>query len=87
MRFTSCLMIAALLTGSAAAATENEPTTNRLQQRAPDSPTTNSLNKPQGQQTTTGLAAHSRKQPTTNNLQAPPQGDRSNASRPSSSRQ
>ena len=81
MRFTSCLMIAALLSGTAAVAAENQTTTNRLQQRVPDSPTTNSLNKPQGQQTTTGLAAHSRKQPTTNNLQTPPQGNPSNSSR------
>ncbi len=81
MRFTSCLMIAALLTGTAAVATENQPTTNRLQQRTPDNPTTNTLIKPQNQQTTTGLAAHSRKQPTSNNLQTPPQDRSSNSSR------
>jgi len=73
MRYLGYLMITGLFVGTSAIATENQPTTNRLQQQAPDATTTNSLNKPGGQQTTTGLAAHSRKQPTLNNLQAPPQ--------------
>jgi hypothetical protein len=73
MRVRGSLIVAALLTGTAAFAAENQATTNRLQQPTPDAPTTNALNKPPGQQTTTGLADHSRKQPTTNNLQAPPQ--------------
>ena len=71
MRVRCPLIFAALLVGTAAFATENQSTTNRLQQPTPDTPTTNALNKPPGQQTTTGLAVHSRKQPTTNNLQTP----------------
>ena len=72
MRFLSSLLVAAFLIGTVANAAENQPTTDPLQKQERISPTTNSLNKPGGQQTTTGLAAHSRNQPTSNNLQVPP---------------
>ena len=81
MNFVGSLAVACVLAITTAHAAENQPTTNRLQQQTPDAPTTNSLNKPEGEQTTTGLAASSRKQPTTNNLQAPPQPAPSGSSR------
>jgi len=69
------ILIALSLTAafSAAQASENQPTTNRLQQPSPDSTTTTGLNTQNQQPTTTGLSAHSQRHPTSNNLQRPPQ--------------
>jgi len=69
------ILIALSLTAafSAAQASENQPTTNRLQQPRPDSTTTTGLNTQNQQPTTTGLATHSQRRPTSNNLQSPPQ--------------
>ncbi len=72
---TGKFLIAAILltTAFAAQASENQPTTNRLQQPAPDTATTTGLATQTRQRTTTGLSAHSQRQPTLNNLQSPPQ--------------
>ena len=61
-----------LATACAAQASENQPTTNRLQQPNVEATTTTGLGTQNKQPTTTGLSAHSHRQPTLNNLQSPP---------------
>jgi hypothetical protein len=67
------LVALCLMTAFSAHASENRPTTNRLQQPKPDTTTTTGLNTQTSQPTTTGLSAHSQRRPTQNNLQSPPQ--------------
>lgn len=62
-----------LLAAFSAQASDNQPTTNRLQQPKPDAATTTGLNVQSQQPTTTGLSTHSQRRPTSNNLQSPPQ--------------
>jgi len=69
----SAIAAVLLLAAFSAQASENQPTTNRLQQPNPDTATTTGLNVQRRQPTTTGLATHSQRRPTSNNLQSPPQ--------------
>ena len=73
MTVKSLLAALCLIAAFSARASENQSTSNRLQQPTPDATTTTGLNTQNQQPTTTDLSAHSQRHPTSNNLQNPPQ--------------